>query len=62
MEKLTMTIPEAAQVLGVSKNLMYPLTRSEGFPVILVGTRRLIPVKAFERWVEQQTGGCSNAK
>lgn len=59
-ERLTMTIPEAAQMLGISKNLMYPLTRSKGFPVIEIGTRRLVPVKAFQRWVEQQTGGVSS--
>lgn len=61
-ERLTMTIPQAAQMLGISKNLMYPLTRSKDFPIIQVGTRRLVPIKAFERWVEQQTGGgsCEN--
>jgi excisionase family DNA binding protein len=58
-ERLTMTIPEAAHVLGISKNLMYPLTRCKDFPIIQVGTRRLVPIKAFERWVEQQTGGVS---
>ena len=59
-ERLTMTIPEAAQMLGISKNLMYPLTRSKDFPIIQVGTRRLVPKKAFECWVEQQTGGISS--
>ncbi len=56
-ERLTMTIPQAANVLGVSKNLMYPLTRRKDFPIIQVGTRRLVPIKAFERWVEEQTDG-----
>ena len=55
IERLTMTIPEAAQVLGISKSRMYTLARSEGFPLISVGRRQLISRKGLERWVEKQT-------
>ncbi len=55
MERLTMTIPEAAKALGISTNKMYDLARSAGFPTITVGTRRLISRKGLERWVEAQT-------
>lgn len=57
MEKLTLTIPEAAKMLGISKNLMYPLTRREDFPILQIGARKLIPTKAFYKWLENQTGG-----
>ena len=55
IERLTMTIPEAAKALGISTNKMYDLARSAGFPTITVGTRRLISRKGLERWVELQT-------
>lgn len=55
LERLTMTIPEAAKVLGISKSKMYDLARSDGFPTITVGTRRLISRKGLERWMEIQT-------
>lgn len=55
IERLTLTIPEAAKVLGVGTNKMYELARSAGFPTITVGTRRLISRKGLERWVEAQT-------
>lgn len=63
MEKLTLSIPEAAKVLGISQTRMYQLSRSEGFPSISVGRRILISVRGLERWVEEQaqkgyTGVC----
>lgn len=54
-EKLTYSVPEAAAVLGVSKSNMYQIIRTEGFPVIVLGGRRLVPVKGLEKWVEDQT-------
>ena len=56
-ERLVLTIPEAAELLGISKNLMYQLARREDFPIFLVGTRKLIPKQAFYKWVEKQGGG-----
>lgn len=55
MEKLTLSIPEAAKLLGIGNNKMYELARSEGFPTITLGARRLIPKKGLERWLEEQT-------
>ena len=54
MEKLTLSVPEAAKVLGVSKAKMYEVIKMEGFPVIVLGKRRLVSVKGFERWVEER--------
>ena len=55
-ERLVLTIPEAAKLLGISKGLMYQLTRREDFPIFPVGSRRLIPKRAFYQWVERQAG------
>ena len=50
--KLTYTVVEAAAALGVSKTVMYQLIRTDGFPVISVGNKRLIPIESFKRWVD----------
>lgn len=54
MEKLVMSVPEAAKVLGVSAPTMYQLVKTKGFPVIVVKKRLLVSVKGLERWVEEQ--------
>lgn len=53
-QKLTYSVAEAAEALGVSKTIMYQIIRIKGFPVIVVGNRRLISIKGLERWVEEQ--------
>ena len=53
-QKLTYTVVEAAAALGVSKTVMYQIIRTEGFPVIAVGNRRLIPIESFKRWIEER--------
>jgi excisionase family DNA binding protein len=48
----TMTIEEAGAVLGVSRTTAYKLPQIEGFPVLRVGRRILVPRKAFYDWME----------
>lgn len=57
MEKLAFTISEAAKAAGVSRPTLYRWTHIEGFPVVRVGRITRIPVRAFERWLEQQAEG-----
>ena len=52
--KLTYSVPEAAQVLGISESRMRQLVRSEGFPTVHIGRRSLVSIKGLERWVEEQ--------
>lgn len=59
--KLTLSIPEAAKVLGISDSHMYQLAKTDGFPTVQIGERRiLISAKGLERWVEEkaQQGWC----
>lgn len=56
IERLTLTVNEAAQVLGVGQNKMRQLTKVSGFPVIRVGTRILIPANKFETWINDNVG------
>ena len=52
--KLTYSVAEAAQVLGIGETRMRQLARTDGFPTIRVGKRLLISIKGLERWVEEQ--------
>ncbi len=52
-QKLTYSVSEAAAVIGVSTSNMYQIIKMEGFPVVMLGKRRLIPIKGLERWLEK---------
>lgn len=54
MEKLVLSVPEAAKVLGISAPKAYELVKSKGFPTIVVGKRLLVSAKGLERWIEKQ--------
>lgn len=45
---------EAAQAAGVSTPVIYQWLRMEGFPAVKIGGCTLIPVRAFEAWLEMQ--------
>jgi excisionase family DNA binding protein len=49
IERRTLTVPEAAEVLGVSRNSAYAAARSGDLPTIRIGRRLLVPVDALER-------------
>lgn len=51
MEKMVMTVPEMAVRMGISRPLAYQLARQDSFPVIRVGKRLIIPIKAFDEWL-----------
>ena len=46
-----------AKVLGVSPSSGYELLHEDGFPVLRLGNRMVVPKDAFIRWVESHTGG-----
>jgi excisionase family DNA binding protein len=53
MDKLIVSVPEAAELLGVSDDLVYELTERGDLPCIRLGRRKVIPRKAIESLVEQ---------
>ena len=55
MEKLTISVREAAKTLGISATKMYELARSDGFPAFAIGNRILVSAKGLADWVEKQT-------
>ena len=57
MDKLAYSITETAQVLGVSRPVVYNLIRQPGFPVFQIGGRKLVSVEGLRDWIRSQTEG-----
>ena len=59
-ERLCLSVPEAAKILGISRGLAYELARSGRLPALRFGRRLLIPRAALERMLnETQEAGAS---
>lgn len=54
MGKLTLSVAEAADVLGISTARMYQIVRIKGFPTVQIGRRLRVSAKGLERWIEEQ--------
>lgn len=53
-KKLTLSVTEAAEVMGVSRTTMYQLVKIKGFPTVQIGNRVLVSIKGLEKWVDEQ--------
>lgn len=53
-DKITVSVTEAAQLLGLSRPTVYKLIHRGDFPVLRVGTRTLIHRTRLEEWAERQ--------
>lgn len=56
-EKLTLTMREAAALLGVSAPTMYQIAHRADFPLLQFGRKMLVSRSALERWIENHAGG-----
>jgi excisionase family DNA binding protein len=56
MDKLVLTVQEAAEALGVSDDLVYELTARGELPCLHLGRRRVIPRRAVELLIEECVG------
>ena len=45
----TLTVPEAAKILGIGRNQAYDAARSGEIPTIRIGGRILVPLAALEK-------------
>ena len=46
-----------AQVLGIAPSSAYELMHEDGFPVLKIGNRMVVPKEKFIAWVEERTKG-----
>ena len=52
VDKMYLTVVEAASMLGINLNAMYLLCRRPGFPAVRVSPRRIvIPAEALHEWM-----------
>lgn len=57
MEKLAVSVPEAAELLGMCPKTVYQLTRRADFPAFKAGNRTIISVEGLREWVKNQATG-----
>ncbi|MBQ9449046.1 MAG: excisionase family DNA-binding protein [Acholeplasmatales bacterium] len=57
MEKTTMTVHELAIQLGISIPKAYELIKSPNFPSIRIGSRIIIPIDEYKKWLKESSGG-----
>ena len=53
MEKSTMSVQELAIQLGISIPKAYELTKTPGFPSIRIGSRIIIPIEEYKKWLQE---------
>ena len=60
VKRETLSVPEAAQILGISRSLAYEMARIGKLPTIRFGKRLVVPRRALERMLEQSEviAGC----
>ncbi|MEM9561072.1 MAG: helix-turn-helix domain-containing protein [Actinomycetota bacterium] len=51
-ERLTMSVVEAARLLGISKSAAYDCVRTGDLPAIKMGRRWLVPIAALHRLLD----------
>lgn len=54
--RLTMTVKEMSEALGINLTAAYALAGQAGFPAIKIGKRILIPREGLRRWIDTQSG------
>jgi excisionase family DNA binding protein len=57
--RLTLTVEEAAQLLGVSRSYAYELVRQGALPCLRLGRRIVIPVRALEALLDRVVAGAT---
>jgi excisionase family DNA binding protein len=57
-EPITVTVPEAAKLLGVGRAVAYRMTRTGEIPTVRIGPRMVrVPLAELRRWIAERTEG-----
>lgn len=56
IERRTLTVPEVAQMLGISRGAAYKAARSGELPAVRIGDRFVIPRSALEKLLGEKLG------
>lgn len=60
-DRATLTVGEAAELLGVGRSCAYDAARRGDLPAVRLGRRLVVPVPALIRLLEQPIGGDQSA-
>lgn len=60
-EKITVTVEEAARLLGISRSLAYEMARKGQLPTLKFGRRLVVPRRALEGLIEESQKAASQA-
>ena len=60
-ERETITVEEAARVLGIGRSAAYEAVHRGDIPIIRIGRRIVVPVRALTRILEGPTNGRADA-
>jgi excisionase family DNA binding protein len=60
-ERLTVSVPEAAQMLGISERHGYDMVREGQLPALRLGNRIVVPVQQLQKMLEGQPVGAAPA-
>ena len=52
--QLTVNVKQLAEMIGLNESSIYQLTSQRRIPHVKIGRRVLFPVKAVEKWLEEQ--------
>ncbi|MEL3973047.1 helix-turn-helix domain-containing protein [Rossellomorea oryzaecorticis] len=58
MEKITLNVKEVAQMLDLSEDFIYKLTREKKIPHVRIGSRILFKRHSIEEWLSQAEEQC----
>lgn len=56
LKKKTCSVKELAEMLGISENKAYQLTRVQGFPVVKFGRNKLVVLSKLDDFLESIIG------
>lgn len=62
MEKATISVAEAAKVLGIGRNLAYQLVRTGEIPAKRLGRRWLVLTQPLQEMLSTRCGGDDDGK
>ena len=54
---ITLSAPQVAKVLGISRANAYTLMHSVGFPTLTIGKRMVVPKDKLLAWMDAQISG-----
>ena len=57
IERATVTVPQAGEMLGISRNGSYEAARRGEIPTIRLGRRLVVPLAALRRMLEEGRAG-----